>query len=97
LDGEPDGAPLVGHSPGNGLSDPPCGVCRELESLGVVELLHRANESEIALLDQVEQWHAASRVAFGQRNDQTQVRLHQVLFGGLPVSYDGAEIAAART
>src|SRR3546814_1014104 len=37
VDGQPDGAALIGHTAGDGLPDPPGGVGRELESLGVVE------------------------------------------------------------
>jgi hypothetical protein len=56
-----DGAGLVGHRPGDRLADPPGGVGRELVALGVVELLDRADQAEVALLDQVEEQHPAPR------------------------------------
>ena len=60
-----DGAGLVGDRAGDGLADPPRGVRRELEALGVVELLDRPHQAEVALLDQVEEQHAAPDVALG--------------------------------
>ena len=84
VDGQPDGAALVGHAAGDGLPDPPGRVRRELEALGVVELLHRPDQAEVALLDQVEQRHPASGVALGQRHDEPQVRLEQVSAGRRP-------------
>ena len=95
MNGQPDGAALIGHAPGDRLADPPRGVGRELESLGVVELLHGADQSEVALLDQVEQRHAATRVALGQRHHQTQVGLEQVAPGRLTVTHHRGEIAFA--
>ena len=60
-----DGARLVGDRAGDGLADPPRGVRRELEALGVVELLDRTHQAEVALLDEVEEQHAATDVALG--------------------------------
>ena len=53
-----DRAGLVGDRAGDRLADPPRGVRRELEALGVVELVDRPHQAEVALLDQVEQLHA---------------------------------------
>ena len=47
-------ASLVGHAAGDGLADPPGGISGELETLGVVELLHCADQAEVAFLNQVE-------------------------------------------
>src|SRR5699024_6391956 len=58
-----DGAGLVGHGPGDRLPDPPGGVGGELITLGVVELLHRADQAQVALLDQVQEQHAAAGIA----------------------------------
>ena len=79
--GQPDGAALVRHAAGDGLPDPPRRVGGELEALGVVELLDGADQAEVALLDQVQQRHAAAGVALGQRDDQPQVGLQQVVAG----------------
>src|SRR6266498_3795303 len=65
--GDPDRAGLVGDGPGDGLSDPPRGICRELVTLGIVELLHRSDQPEVALLDQVEEEHPSTDVPLGDR------------------------------
>src|SRR2546427_4452821 len=57
------------------LADPPGGVRRELVAAPPVELLDRAVQAERALLDQVEERHAESAVALGDRHDEPQVRL----------------------
>ena len=80
-----DGAGLVRHRAGDGLADPPGGVGGELEALGVVELLHGADEAQVALLDEVQEEHAAARVALGQGDHQSQVGLQQVVLGPLAV------------
>ena len=45
VDGDADGAGLVGDGPGDGLADPPGGIGGELIALGVVELLHGFDEA----------------------------------------------------
>src|SRR5690606_13471316 len=75
--GDPDGAGLVRDGAGDRLPDPPGGVGGELVSAGVVELLHRADEPQVALLDQVEQGQTAAQVALGDRHHQAQVRFDQ--------------------
>src|SRR6516162_3676245 len=78
---EADGAGLVGHGPGDRLPDPPGGIGGELVAPGVVEFLHAADQAEVALLDQVEEEHPAPGVPPGQRDDQAQVGLQQVVLG----------------
>ena len=53
VDRDADRAGLVGDGAGDRLTDPPCGVGGELVALLVVELLDRADEADVALLDQV--------------------------------------------
>jgi hypothetical protein len=89
-----DGAGLVGHRAGDGLPDPPGGVGGELVAPGVVELLDRADQADVALLDQVEERHAPAGVALGDRHHQPQVGLHQVVLGALSVADDPAQVAA---
>ena len=86
--GDPDRARLVGDRARDGLADPPRGVRRELEPLRVVELLHRADQAEVPLLDQVEEQHPAADVALGDRDDQAEVRLDQLPLGELAVALD---------
>ena len=76
--GDADRAGLVGDRARDRLADPPRGVRRELVALGVVELLDRADQPEVALLDQVEEQHAAADVPLRDRHDQPEVRLDQL-------------------
>src|SRR5581483_2621859 len=57
----------------------------------VVELLDRAHESEVPLLDEVEEWHVGARVVAGDRHDEAEVRLDQ-----LPLRILVAGVLAAR-
>ena len=63
---------------GDRLADPPRRVRRELEALGVVELVDRPHQAEVALLDEIEEQHAATAVALGDRHDEAQVGLDQL-------------------
>ena len=90
VDGQANDAPLVGERAGDGLPDPPGRVGRELVAHRVVELLDRADQAEVALLDQVEQRHAGLRVVARDRHHESEVRLDQLPLGGLV-----AEILAA--
>src|SRR5207244_1153536 len=85
-----DGSGLVGDRPGDGLADPPGGVGGELVALLVVELLDRPDKAEVALLDQVEEQHAAAQVSLGEGDDEAQVRLDELALGDLTVPDDAA-------
>ena len=86
--GDADRAALVGDRAGHRLADPPGGVGRELVAAAVVELLHRADQPQRALLDQVEEREAAAHVALGDRHHQAQVGLDHVLLGGHVAALD---------
>ena len=73
VDGQPDDPGLLGDAAGDRLAHPPGGVGRELVALGVVELLDRADQAGVALLDQVEHRHLGAAVLAGDRHDQPQV------------------------
>ena len=75
VDGNTNRTGLVRHGTSDGLTDPPGGIGRELVALGVVELLHRTDQAQVALLNEVQEEHAAPRVALGQRDHQAQVGL----------------------
>ena len=70
---QPDDAGLLGDAAGDRLAYPPGRVGRELVALGVVELLDRADQAGVALLDQVEHRHLGAAVLAGDRDDQPQV------------------------
>jgi hypothetical protein len=67
---------------------------RKLVTLGVVELLHRPDQPQVALLDHVQQGHAAAGVALSHRDDQAKVGLQQTVFGALAVTDDRAQVPA---
>ncbi|KEF05866.1 hypothetical protein DF17_16840 [Streptomyces rimosus] len=79
--GDADRTGLVGQRAGHGLADPPRGVRGELVAAGVVELLHGADQPEVALLDEVEHGQAAADVALGDGDDQAQVGLDEAALG----------------
>ena len=81
MHGNTDGTGLVGDGARNGLTDPPRGVRGELEALLVVELLDGANQTEVTLLDQIQEQHATADIALGDRDDQTQVCADERLLG----------------
>ena len=78
-----DGAGLVRNGAGNGLANPPGGIGGEFEALGVIELIHRLDQAQVALLDQIQELHAAAHIPLGNRDHQTQVGLAQALLGAL--------------
>ena len=95
MDGDADGAGLIGDGAGDGLPDPPGGVSGELVALGIVKLFHGLDEAQIALLDQVQEQHAAAHVALGDGNHQTEVSLGQLLLGaltGLQLLFQGCHL-----
>src|SRR4051812_37471167 len=79
VDRDADRARLVGQGPRDRLPDPPCRVGRELEALAVVELLRRANETERALLDEVEERQSLVSVVLRDGDDEPQVGLDHLL------------------
>ena len=83
VDGQADRPALVGERAGDRLANPPGRVRRKLEAELVVELLDRADQAEVALLDQVEQRHAGLRVVARDRHHEPEVRLDQLALGGL--------------
>ena len=78
-----DRARLVGDRSGDRLADPPRRIRRELEALGVVELVDRSHQAEVALLDQVEQLHPATRVPLGDADHEPEVGLGELALGPL--------------
>src|SRR3990170_4196486 len=96
VDGDADGARLVGDGAGDRLADPPGGVGAELVALAVVELLHRADEADVPLLDEVQERHAATDVLLGDADDEAQVGLRQPLFGPEPLFLEPLEVRLDR-
>ena len=55
----------------------------------MVELFHSLDQAQVALLDQVQELHAAADVTLGDGNNQTQVGFAQALFGFLALGAAG--------
>ncbi len=86
--GHPDRPALVRDRARDRLPDPPRRVRRELEALAVVELLGGADETDRALLDEVEERQALVAVSLGDRDDEAKVRLHHGLLRGVLAALD---------
>src|SRR5438552_1032109 len=79
VDRNADGPRLVRDRTCDRLADPPRRVRGELVALAVVELFDGADETDVPLLDQVEEAHAAADVLLRDRYDESKVRLGQVV------------------
>src|SRR5215831_4215991 len=65
-----DRSGLIGNCPGNRLSDPPGGIGTELIPALVLELIDRLHQTDVSLLNQIQELKPAVRVLFGDTNDQ---------------------------
>ena len=78
---EPHDAGLLGQGLEDGLPDPPHRIGDELEAAGLIELLRRLDQAEVALVDQVGQGKALVLVLLGHRHDETQIGPREFLEG----------------
>jgi hypothetical protein len=77
VDRDANCASLVRDGAGDGLTDPPRRISRELEPALVVELLDCSHEPQVAFLDQVQKGQSRGRVLLSDRNDEPEVRLDE--------------------
>ncbi len=75
----PHGPALAGQRSENCLADPPDRVGDELDALVRVELPRGGEESHVPFADQIGEREAAVLVFLGDRDDEAQVALHQLL------------------
>jgi hypothetical protein len=79
-----DDPALLGEGLQDGLLDPPDGVGDELDALGLVELVGRADEPDVALVDEVAERDALILVLLGDGHDEPEVgadeRVERFLF-----------------
>ncbi len=73
-----NGARLIRDRAGDGLTDPPGCIGRELVAAAVFELIYRFHQADVAFLNQIEELQTAVGVFLGNRNNQTQVRLNHL-------------------
>ena len=72
---------LIGNGTGDGLTDPPGGVCGELVTPAVFELVHRLHQSDIAFLNQIQKLQAPVGIFLGYRDYKAQVGFDHFLLG----------------
>src|SRR5579875_2193039 len=70
-------ARLVSNCARDCLANPPRRVRAELVALRIIELLHGPDQTDIPLLDQVQQAHTAPDILFSNAHYQAQIRLRQ--------------------
>ena len=87
MHGDTDGAGLVRDGPGDGLADPPGGVGGKLKAFDIVEFLNRFDKAQIPFLNEVQKQQAASDIAFGDRDHQTQIGFRHAALGFLVALY----------
>src|SRR5579871_1457117 len=83
VNGNADGARLVGDGARDGLANPPGGVGRKFVAAPVFELVGGAHQADVAFLDQVQKMQPAVDILLGHRNHQAEVGFHQILLGPL--------------
>ena len=76
-----DRTPVVGHGAADGLPDPPRRVRREPEAAPELESIDGLHQTDVALLNQIEQRQAAVRVALRDRHHQPEVGFEQIALG----------------
>ena len=94
VDRETNGAASVCDTAGDGLTDPPCCIGGELEAFAPVEFFNGMHETEVALLDEVEEGKTRCLVLLGDGNNETQVRLHEGTLGNFALAKGLAQLAA---
>ncbi len=74
-----DGSGLIRNGSGDGLTDPPCRVGGKLITFAVIKLLHRLDQSQITLLDQIKKEHTSPHVTLGNADHQPEIGLRKTL------------------
>ncbi len=91
VNGNADGAGLVGDGAGDGLANPPGGVGRKLVAAAVFEFVGGAHQADVAFLDQIQQVQAAVDVLLGDGNHQAKVGFDQIFLGALGFDFAVAD------
>ena len=78
---DPYGPGLIGDRAGDGLTNPPRRVCRELVTAAVFKPVDSLHQADVAFLDEVEELQAAIRVLLGNRDDQPKIGFDQLPLG----------------
>src|SRR6266540_4949237 len=78
---QPYSAALIGDRAGDRLADPPRCIGGKFMTFRIIELLDRAHQANITLLDQIHHGQAIGRIFLSDRDNQAQVGLDQMLPG----------------
>ena len=92
-------ARLLGQRLQDGLANPPDGVGDELDPLRLVEFVRGANQTEVALVDQIGERDALILIFLGDGHDEAEVRpneLVETLLVALPDLLGKADFLIAR-
>ena len=94
-----DRAGLIGDRARDRLTDPPCGIGRELISTAIFELVDRFHEADVTFLNEIKELQATVGIFFGNRNNEAQVgfdhfflRLTGLFFALLDLTDDATEL-----
>src|SRR5574337_856027 len=79
MNGDPDGASLIGNGSRDGLADPPGGIRAELISSLVFKFIHRPHQADVPFLDQVKKLEPPIGVFLRDADYKTEVGLHHLL------------------
>ena len=68
---------LIGDGPCDGLPYPPGGIGTEFIALRIIKFFHGLDEAQITFLNEIEELHAASHIAFRDTDHKAQIRFRQ--------------------
>ena len=77
-----NGSCLIGNGTGDCLPNPPGRICREFVSLCIVELVHSADQTGVALLNQIQNMQTAAGILFCDGYDKTEVCFGELILCG---------------
>ena len=83
---------MVRNRPSDSLSNPPVGVSAELEPFAVIEFLHSTHQSDVALLNHVQNSHPPAQIFFGDTYHQSKITFDHTGFSGGAFGLDVLEI-----
>ena len=69
MNGDTNRPRLIGDRSGDGLADPPGGVCAEFVAFGIIKLLHGLDQAEISFLNQVKEQHSPADISLGDADN----------------------------
>src|SRR5712691_861143 len=90
---------LLRNGAGDGLANPPTRVRAELKTPMIIELINRTHQTDVPLLNEIQEGQPAVDVLLGNAHDQPQIcfdhlflRLFQALFNGLEAGDEATDL-----